>query len=562
MVSAAASVNVYAENLDFRYFRGPAYETVLKTYLRDKYQGIAITVLVTVGPAAFAFGMQVRSELWADVPLVAAAADPKALADAASGEQNVTGRSLQLSLEKSIEIARTLVPDLKQVALVGDPFKQQPFRHHFVEELPQAAKGLSVLDLTGRPLEEVKKSVAALPEHAAVIYTAMTNDGAGMRLLSYEACRIVASATTRPIVVDIENRIGHGGTGGPIVQNATIGEEVAAIVLRILNGESASQIPPAATDAVRPTFDWRQLRRLGISESLLPAGSAILFREPTSWQQYRWRILLAGGALGLQTLLIFGLFYEDRRRRTAEENAHQLSAELAHMNRIATAGELTASIAHEIRQPLTSMVVAAETGLNWLKHKVPQIDEVRSSLQNIVNEGHRADDVIRNLNAMFRKGPPERAPIDINILVEEVLALVARKIQANDIQLRTDYADNPVVRGNPVQLQQVFMNLIVNAIEAMSGYKVPDHVLQLRTELGPNDHVSVIVQDSGPGIEPANIGNVFKPFFSTKSEGMGLGLAICKTIVDAHGGQLTVTPNGVSGTVFKVMLPIDKGERQ
>ena len=108
----------------------------------------------------------------------------------------------------------------------------------------------SIHALTGRPLEEVKKSVAALPEHAAVIYTAMTNDGAGMRLLSYEACRIVASATTRPIVVDIENRIGHGGTGGPIVQNATIGEEVAAIVLRILNGESASQIPPAATDAV------------------------------------------------------------------------------------------------------------------------------------------------------------------------------------------------------------------------------------------------------------------------------------------------------------------------
>ena len=236
-----------------------------------------------------------------------------------------------------------------------------------------------------------------------------------------------------------------------------------------------------------------------------------------------------------------------------------LSAELAHVNRLATADELTASIAHEIRQPLTSIVVSAETGLNWLTRSVPDLDEVKSSLRNIIKEGHRVDDVIRNINAMFKKDTLERVPLNINMLIEDVLALVARKLQTNNIRVRTVYAENPIVRGNPVQLRQVLMNLIVNAIEAMGACEGRERVLQLRTEFGAHDHVWVIVRDTGPGIDAANINNVLKPFFSTKSGGMGLGLAICKRIVDAHRGRLTVTTDKPVGTAFKVELPSNKG---
>ena len=298
---------------------------------------------------------------------------------------------------------------------------------------------------------------------------------------------------------------------------------------------------------------------LGFADIVLPSGSQTLFREPTAWEQYRWRIVLAFGALGLQTALVLGLIYEDGRRRNAKDEVHMLSAELAHVNRLATADELTASIAHEIRQPLTSIVVSAETGLNWLTRSVPDLDEVKSSLRNIIKEGHRVDDVIRNINAMFKKDTLERVPLNINTLIEDVLALVARKLQTNNIRVRTVYAENPIVRGNPVQLRQVLMNLIVNAIEAMGACEGRERVLQLRTEFGAHDHVWVIVRDTGPGIDAANINNVLKPFFSTKSGGMGLGLAICKRIVDAHRGRLTVTTDKPVGTAFKVELPSNKG---
>jgi signal transduction histidine kinase len=298
---------------------------------------------------------------------------------------------------------------------------------------------------------------------------------------------------------------------------------------------------------------------LGISESLLPANSIVLFRAPTIWEQYRWRLILAFAAVGLQSALIFGLVYEDRRRRTAEDDAHSLLVQLERRNRFAAAGELTASIAHEIRQPLTSIVVAAQAGLNWLKNEVPDLQEARSSLNNIVKEGHRADDVIRNVRAMFSNDRQEQGTIDVNALIEGVLALAARTLQNNDVRVKTVYAPKTIVRGNSVQLQQVLMNLINNAVEAMSACASNDRLLQLKTEfLGSGDRVSLAVQDSGPGIDLERRSDLFKPLFSTKPGGMGLGLSICKSVIDAHGGSLSVTAGNPVGAVFTIILPLER----
>jgi len=553
---------VYVENLDLKYFRGPAYEASVKHYLETKYRDVPIAVLVTFGPSALEFGIGLRSEHWPDVPVVVAASDDLTVARAVpdASETKVTGRTLLLSLTKSVAVARMLVPDLKQIVLVGDALQKQRIRHRFIEELPEVAKSLSLIDLTGRTLDEVKDRVATLPRDSVIIYTAATADSAGRDVLSYEMSELVAAASNQPMVVDIDNRLGHGGTGGFLIQNDLIGKEAAQLVLRILNGEDASQIPIAVSDAVRLTFDWRELQRLGIADAALPPGSTVLFREPSAWEQYRWRIVLALAAFVLQAGLIAGLLYEDRRRKAAEDNAHGLATQLELSNRFATAGELTASIAHEVRQPLTSIVVAAETGLNWLGNKIPDLDEVRSSLRHIIDEGHRVDDVVRNMVAMFRHQTPERVPISINSLIDDVLMLAGRKIQANGISLQTEYAGQSMVLGNPVQLQQVLMNLVVNAIEAMSQQKGRDAVLQIVTQaVDPPGQASIIVRDSGPGIATEHLDRIFKPFFSTKSGGMGLGLAICKSIVEAHGGKLTVASGDQSGTTFTVVLPLEKG---
>ena len=410
---------------------------------------------------------------------------------------NVTGRTLRFSFARSVELARTLVPGLKQIVLVGDPFEKQPFRLHFKEEIPRGAAGLTLIDLTGLPLADVKKRVAALPDDAVILYTAMTNDGAGTTLIPSEVSQALADVANRPIVIDVDNRIGRGSTGGLVVIPALLGEEAARLVLQIFNGESAEQIPITISDAMRPVFDWRQLKRWGLDEAQLPPESEIRFRQSTMWEQYQTQIMVVMLTILFQAALIAGLMYEDRRRRTAEARSLALSTELAHVNRVATAGELAASIAHEIRQPLAAIVARGSAGLNWLKRATPDLDKVRNALENIVENGHRADEVLRNTRAMFQHEETSQVRLNINALVGEVLGLTRRRLEVRGVRLRTDFVETPlpIVRVNRAQLQQVLLNLIMNAIEAMGATPADDRVLTLRTQVSDADRVFVTVEE-------------------------------------------------------------------
>lgn len=557
---ARSQAHIYAMNLDFSIFSGPRYEATLKSYLQDKYQDVPIGVLLAVGSSALAFALQVRSEQRPDVPIVFVAADQASvikLVDPAAA-MNVTGRTLRFSLAKSIEIARTLVTNLKQIALVGDPLEKQPFRRHFIEELPRVAADLTLIDLTGLPLADVKKRVADLPNDTAVIYTAITHDGVETTYLPYEAVQAVAEVANRPIVVDVDNRIGRGATGGFVVGPAVLGQEAADLVLRILDGEIASQIPIVVSDAMTPMFDWRQLERWGVDEAQLPPGSEIRFREASAWEQYRLQIMLVIATILLQSALIAGLLYEDRRRRSAEARSLELSTDLAHVNRVATAGELAASIAHEIKQPLAAIVARGSAGLNWLNRPMPDLDKVRSALQNIVDMGHRADDVLRNTRAMFGKEDTPQEALNINNVIREVLALISNRITENGISLVTGFSYNPppIVRGHRVQLQQVLLNLIMNAIEAMSSMGAGQRTLTLATQVSQSGRVLITVRDTGPGIAAGQIDMIFKSFFTTKPNGMGVGLSICKTIVEAHGGELKAILGQPTGMLFTIDLPL------
>jgi signal transduction histidine kinase len=557
---AEAPARIYGMNLDLQEFSGPQHYAMLQKYLADKYRDVPIGVLFAVGPSALAFAVQARSELWPNTPIVFAAADEASAAQILATISNVTGRTLRFSLARSVELARAIMPGLKQVVLVGDPFEKQPFRTHFKEELPRAATDLTLIDLTGLPLAEVKKRVSALPDDAVILYTAITNDGAGTTVIPSEVSQAIADVANRPIMIDVDNRIDRGGTGGRVVAPALVGEEAAQLVLRIFNGDSATQIPISVSDAMRPVFDWRKLKYWGIDERQLPPESDIRFRPPAAWDQYRLQIIAVLLTVLLQSALIGALMYEDRRRRAAEARSAILSTELAHVNRVATAGELAASIAHEIRQPLAAIVARGSAGLNWLKRTPLDMDKVRSALENIVENGHRADEVLKNTRAMFQKEETPQVRLNINSLVGEFLAHSTHRLDAKQIRLRTDFVETPLpmVRVNRTQLQQVLLNLIMNAIEAMSAVPSGDRLLTLRTAVNDAGRVLVTVQDSGPGIAPEHLDRIFKSFFTTKPSGMGLGLSICKSIVEAHGGTLKAMPGVPVGTVFTIDLRLSR----
>jgi C4-dicarboxylate-specific signal transduction histidine kinase len=259
-------------------------------------------------------------------------------------------------------------------------------------------------------------------------------------------------------------------------------------------------------------------------------------------------------ALLFQSALIGWLIYEHRRRAVAEARSRQSMAELTYMNRTASAGLLSASIAHEVNQPLTGIVTRANAAMRWLSRETPEIDKAHAALTQIVEAGHRAADIIVNVKAMFRNDTQQSAPVDINKVIRSVLTLTDAELRRHDIESQIRLGEYlPLVVGNEIQLQQVILNLVMNAIEAMSSTR--PRVLSIKSELSKNQSVHVSVEDTGSGIDPSDIDRVFKPMFTTKAGGMGMGLSICHSIIESHHGRMWVTPAVERGTIFQIELP-------
>ncbi len=243
-------------------------------------------------------------------------------------------------------------------------------------------------------------------------------------------------------------------------------------------------------------------------------------------------------------------------RKRAEEALRRTQMEVAHANRVATMGQLTASIAHEMNQPIAATVINAHAALRWLNAQRPDLEEVRQSLTRIVENGSRAGEVIRRIRALIRNAPPRKDWVAINGAILEVVDLTHGEATKNGVTVRTQLAKGlPPIEGDRVQLQQVILNLVINAIEAMSGSDAAPRELLLSTERNESDDVLVKVRDSGPGLAPAAAERLFDAFFTTKPSGLGLGLSICRSIVEARGGRLWATANSPRGAVFQFTAP-------
>jgi PAS domain S-box-containing protein len=247
---------------------------------------------------------------------------------------------------------------------------------------------------------------------------------------------------------------------------------------------------------------------------------------------------------------------EHKRAQEEHERLRELEANLAHMNRLSIMGELTASLAHEILHPIASARNNARAAMRFLDMSLPNLAEVREALACIVRDADRGKDIVDRIRAHSKKAPPRNDRFDMNRAIEEVIEMVRAPIEKNKVLVRTHLAAGSIfVRGDRVQLQQVVLNLILNAIEAMGFVEERVRMLSIRTEQNGSDGVFVAVHDSGPGVDPEHLQRVFEPFYTTKSSGLGMGLSICRSIIDAHGGRLWVEANEPRGAVFQFSLP-------
>jgi signal transduction histidine kinase len=557
-----SQATIYAENLDLTRFPGPQFEDSLVAHFKIKYADRPLGVIVAIGVDTLRFLQRRKPALWPDVPVVFGFV-PDWPETRALLPSNATGNFANVTLAQMIVAARAVVPDLTHIVLVGEAWKDQAVFGHWKDEIPQAGAGLGVTDLSGLGMRELEVRVASLPEHAAIIYSAIYSDGEGTYYPPAYALELIAQHANRPTIVASETFLGRGGVGGFVLLPGVIGRDAGTLAMRILGGESPSQIPMSAGDNVRPIFDWRQLQRWNVAAASLPRGSEIRFRTLTIWEQYRWQSLTALTIILVQAILITGMLYERRRRRLAEFEARKRMSELAHLNRQATAGEMTASIAHELNQPLSAILSNAEAAESLLKAPAPDLVEIGEILLDIRRDDERASGVIRHLRTLLKKSEFEAQLVDINQTVRDVFQFLSVQASIRDVRLETDLTPLALhAWGDRIQLEQVVLNLAMNAMDEAEHQPKERRRVIGRTGAGNGKSAIVSVLDFGQGIPAEGLARVFDPFFTTKEQGMGVGLSIARTIVEAHRGRIWAEHRPGGGAVFYLSLPrvsADKG---
>jgi len=406
----------------------------------------------------------------------------------------------------------------------------------------------------------VLRRVATLPPGAVIYPAFLTPSINGVPPDNDAALGQLHAVANAPLFYHWDFGFGKGLVGGRMISHEVYGRQAAAVASRLLRGESPAAIKLPPIELASPRYDWRELKRWHVSDSALPPGSEIDFREPSAWTRYRWQIVSAVTLILLESALILALLYEHRRRRNAEvESLERLSA-LTHLNRRSTVAELSAAVTHELQQPLTAILSNTEAAeLMLARARVPDAGGIMEILSDIKRDDLRASEVIKRLRLLLTKAVPAPQEINLNEVVSEVFELLFVQASARRVTLSTALVlPAPRVSGDRIQLQQVVLNLVMNALDAMGGANSGERRIVGRTERVDEGHAEVSIRDFGPGIPTGKAERIFDPFFTTKEGGMGMGLAIARTIVDSHGGRIWAENVRGGGALIRFILPLKR----
>lgn len=559
--STRGRMEFYTEALDANRMAMSEYEADFVSFLKRKYQGRQMDAVIAVQAAALDFAERHRPELWPGTPVVFCAM-PASWVRGRTFATGITGVTATVDPVGTLDLAMRLQPDARQVVVLGGVGEtDRAFLDGARQALRRFQGRLQATWLDHLTFEQMTEAVSRLPPDTIVLYTLISRDAAGHVFTPREALARIAHASKAPVYGMIDTYMGYGITGGKLQSLEADGRRAAELALRVLGGEPAAAIPvlPPLPSVCR--VDGRELNRFGLRESRLPAGCSIEFSQPGVWAQYRREIIFVLVAIVLQGVAIAVLLVQRRLRRDAELAARRQFAELAHAARLATAGQLTAAIAHEINQPLSAILSNAEAAELMLAAEPPPIDEVRQILADIRSDDLRASEVIRRLRGLLGKHAPEMGPLDLNALAADVLGLLAVEARRRGVAMDMEFGELPPVHGDRVQLQQALLNLILNAMDAMDDIPRALRRVTVRTAANGNDGVEVAVSDAGHGIPAARLPHIFDSFATSKQDGMGLGLSITRSIVEAHGGKIHAENNPGTGATFRFTLPANDNKK-
>ncbi len=554
-------IDFYSEYLDIIRFPSESYQRIFRAYLRDKYADNRPDLLMLFYVGNLGIAATLLHQLFPEVPVVVAGFTEEKFATLRLGSL-VSGFAQNVDPRATMELLLRLQPETRRIVIIGGTTEVDRLVLDRTEKAARSFAGRVEFDWWNkRSLAEIRQSVTSLPPSTVLLFTGMYRDAAGETFIPARAARVIAESANVPLYVLSDSQVGVGSVGGFVVDVGMMGQRAGELANRILGGAAPASLPFESRSDGVPMFDWRTLKRWGISESRLPPGSVVRFREPTLWEQYRWYIIAAFAIIVLQGALIADLLLQHTRRRRSETDLQRNREQLAHVTRVSTMGELATSLAHELNQPLTAILSNAQAAQRFLNAKPTDLNEVREILEDIVTDNSRAGEVIRRMRTLVKKEELEFAPIDIASVIGEVVQLVHSDGVLRNIRVDIECQDNlPAVRGDRVQLQQVVLNLLINAFDAMKEATAKERDVKVRAQTNGAGTVEISVRDHGTGLASDELAKVFQPFYTTKREGLGMGLPISRSIVEAHGGRLWAENNPDRGATFYLTLPAIDGE--
>jgi signal transduction histidine kinase/ABC-type uncharacterized transport system substrate-binding protein len=558
--STSPPVEWFAEYFDFARFPTAEHDANLTSYLRTRYAGRRIDLVMPVSSLSLRFVLRHREEVFPGVPVVYAVQSAAEI-DTATWPVDVTGVAAELDVRGTVELALRLQPEAREIVCVaGASGADQDALGQVTKVLATYGGRVRVRVVSQKSLAATIEEVRAVPHGDIVVLVSMIRDAEGRALSSREVARRLAAISRAPIYGFSGTLMDTGAVGGALVDFAATGRQAAKVALKVLAGEKVPAGSPETKAATPIQVDWRALRHWKLKEANLPPGTVVMFRQPTLWEERRGLIVGVAAALVVQSLLIAGLLGQRAWRRRLEREALGLRHELAHAGRVTMLGTLASSLAHELNQPLGAILRNAEAAELFLQHEQPDLEELRAIVADIRRDDQRAGEVIERLRALLKRRKIEPQPLSLSELVDEVVKL----LRADSVNRRVGIAievprDVRFVQGDRVHLQQVLLNLLINGMDALGEMADGERALTVRARPDGPGFVEVAVSDNGPGIPVEKLARLFEPFFTTKPHGMGLGLQISKTIIEAHGGRLWAENNATRGATFRFTLPVARG---
>jgi len=550
----AGKIDLFSEFLDLSRFPHQIHIDRMARYLAEKYTDQRPDVVIAMGAEAARFIVDYRDTIAPGATIVVGGFNHE------SGKMlalpaDVVGAYSEFDIANTFALARALQPKAKHLFVIGG---SAVFDHEWLDSakagLAAVARGYETTYLEGLSIDEFITRASQVPTDSIVIILTIFADGTGRNFLPKEAAGLVASKANAPVYGPYDTYIGQGLVGGNAPTFESMGHSIAGLALDAIAGRAVSDVDVPNTFFV----DARQMERWGLSEKALPAETSLRFRQPNLWERH-WQLILAGLAVvTLQAMVITGLLLERRRRFAAQGESQLRLLELVHLNQSATAGALSASIAHELNQPLGAILTNAEAAEAILRSETPDLTIVQQILADIREDDERAGEIILRLRGMLkRRSEIDWQEFDLNEVVAGAINILRAEAANKHVSVSAEPSLGRLrVRADKVHLQQVILNLATNAMDAMVEAAIPDPKLVLHTTLLGNTKVEMSISDNGKGIPNERLNSIFDAFYTTKPNGTGLGLSIARAIVETYGGKIWADNRAGGGAVFRFVLPL------